>query len=74
MTKYVIKRVLLMLLTLFVICTICFMLIRMLPREIPQDKNLQEKLSKKLDTITTASWEMLPLHVEFQGAHVISAE
>jgi len=39
MTKYVIKRVLLMLLTLFVICTICFMLIRMLPREIPQDKN-----------------------------------
>ena len=41
---------------------------------ITQDKNLQEKLSKKLDAITTASWEMLPLHVEFQGAHVISAE
>ena len=37
-------------------------------------KALEEKLSKKLDSITTANWEMLPLHVEFQGAHVISAE
>ena len=38
MTKYVIKRFLLMLLTLFVIVTVCFMLVRMLPREMPTDK------------------------------------
>ena len=41
---------------------------------ITQDPKLEEKLSKKLDSITTANWQMLPLHVEFQGAHVISAE
>ena len=41
---------------------------------ITQDENLQEKLSKKLDTITQASWEMLPLHVEFQGARVLKSE
>jgi len=38
MTKYIIKRVLLMFFTLFVITTICFMLIRVLPRELPTDK------------------------------------
>jgi len=41
---------------------------------ITQDEKLQEKLSKKLSAITTANWEMLPLHVEFQGAHILSAE
>ena len=35
------------------------------------DENLEEKLAKKLNTITQASWQMLPLHVEFQGARVI---
>ena len=39
---------------------------------ITRDKGLQEKLGKKLDAITTASWQMMPLHVEFQGAHVIA--
>ncbi|MBR5230914.1 MAG: ABC transporter permease [Clostridia bacterium] len=38
MTKYIIKRVLLMFLTMFVITAICFMLIRILPRELPTDK------------------------------------
>lgn len=61
MTKYVIKRVLLMFLTLFVITTICFMLIRILPRELPQDKNLQ--------AVITARWEALgynkPLLIQF---------
>ncbi|MGN0401941.1 MAG: ABC transporter permease [Acetatifactor sp.] len=38
MVKYVIKRIALMFATLFVITTICFMLIRMLPRELPVDK------------------------------------
>ena len=41
---------------------------------ITRNPGLEEKLAKKLDTITTASWQMLPLHVEFQGARVISAE
>jgi len=41
---------------------------------ITQDEKLEEKLAKKLDSITEASWQMLPLHVEFQGAHILSAE
>lgn len=61
MTKYVIKRILLMFLTLFVITTICFMLIRILPRELPQEKNLQ--------AVITARWEALgynkPLLVQY---------
>ncbi|MBO7251491.1 MAG: homoserine kinase [Oscillospiraceae bacterium] len=39
---------------------------------ITRHKDLQEKLAKKLDSITDNHWQMLPLHVEFQGAHVIS--
>jgi homoserine kinase len=41
---------------------------------ITQDERLEEKLSKKLDSVTEAHWEMLPLHVEFQGARVIKSE
>ncbi len=41
---------------------------------ITQDQRLQEKLAKKLDSITTANWQMIPLHIEFQGARVIAAE
>ena len=37
MTKYVIKRIVLMFFTLFVISTICFVLIRILPRELPME-------------------------------------
>ena len=51
MTKYVLKRLLLMLFTLFVIVTICFMLIRILPRELPTDKNLKD--------VILARWEAL---------------
>ncbi len=40
---------------------------------ITMDSKLEEKLAKKLDAVTTAHWEMLPLHVEFQGAHVVEA-
>ena len=32
------------------------------------------ELAKKLDTITEQNWQMIPLHVEFQGAHIISSE
>ena len=38
---------------------------------ITRNPGLEEKLAKKLDSITTAHWQMIPLHVEFQGAHVI---
>ncbi len=38
MAKYVLKRVLLMFFTLFIIMTMEFVLIRMLPRELPTDK------------------------------------
>ena len=41
---------------------------------ITRNPGLQEKLSQRLDAVTTAKWEMIPLHVEFQGAHVIAAE
>ena len=41
---------------------------------ITQDAKLEEKLAKKLNTITKAAWQMLPLHVEFQGAHVLECE
>jgi len=61
MAKYVAKRILLMLFVLFVIVTICFMLIRMLPRELPMDKNQAE--------IIKARWEALgyyePLPVQY---------
>ena len=59
--KYVLKRILLMFFTLFVVTTICFMLIRALPRELPQDKVLQD--------IIKARWEALgydePLLVQY---------
>ena len=38
------------------------------------DEKLEEKLAKKLHAITERNWQMIPLHVEFQGAHVISEE
>ena len=41
---------------------------------ITRHKDLQEKLSRKIHTITEKNWQMLPLHVEFQGAHILSAE
>ena len=41
---------------------------------ITQDEKLEEKLAKKLDSITESNWTMLPLHIEFQGARVISEE
>ena len=41
---------------------------------ITRDSGLQEKLAKKLNAVTEANWEMIPLHVEFQGAKVIAQE
>ena len=39
---------------------------------ITRNPGLEEKLAKKLDAITEANWQMIPLHIEFQGAHVIA--
>ena len=39
---------------------------------ITQDPHLEEKLESKLGKITQNHWQVLPLHVEFQGAHVVS--
>ena len=41
---------------------------------ISRHPKLRETLAKKLDAITEKNWQMLPLHVEFQGAHVICEE
>ena len=41
---------------------------------ITRNPGLEEKLAKKLDAITEANWQMIPLHIEFQGAHVIAGE
>jgi len=41
---------------------------------ITQDEKLEEKLAKKLDAITEANWQLMPLHVEFEGARVLNAE
>ena len=51
MGKYVVKRVLLMFFTLFVIMTICFMLIRVLPREMPLEKNLQAVIQQRFEAL-----------------------
>ena len=41
---------------------------------ITRNPGLEEKLARKIHDITDANWQMLPLHVEFQGARVISQE
>ncbi len=51
MAKYVAKRLVLMIFTLFVIVTICFMLIRILPRELPTDKVLQQVILARWDAL-----------------------
>lgn len=59
--KYVLKRLFLMLFTLFIIVAICFVMIRLLPQEMPQEKNMQE--------VIKARWEALgytkPVLVQF---------
>ena len=51
MAKYILKRLLLMVFTLFVIVTMCFLLIRLLPRELPQDKNLQAVINARFEAL-----------------------
>lgn len=51
MTKYVINRILLMFFTLFVIVTICFMLVRVLPREKPTDVDQKEAIEERWEAL-----------------------
>ena len=51
MGKYVVKRVVLMFFTLFVVMTICFMLIRILPRELPTDKVQQAAIESRWEAL-----------------------
>ena len=51
MAKYVAKRLVLMLFTFFCIITICFVLIRILPRELPMEKNLQVVILARWDDL-----------------------
>ena len=51
MTKYVIKRLVLMVFVLFIITTICFMLIRMLPRELPTDKTQAAAIASRWEAL-----------------------
>ena len=41
---------------------------------ITRHRKLRQTLVKKLDAVTEHTWQMLPLHVEFQGAHILSSE
>ena len=51
MIKYVFKRFIGMLFTFFVIMTICFMLIRMLPRELPMEKNKRDVVEARYEAL-----------------------
>ena len=51
MAKYVLKRLVLMVFTFFVIITIAFMLVRMLPRELPLEVNLRESMLARFDAL-----------------------
>ena len=41
---------------------------------ITRNKRLPDILEKKLPAVTERSWQLLPLHVEFQGAHAVSID
>ena len=51
MLKYVIKRILLMFLTLIVIVAIYFILVRLLPRELPMDKSQKEAIEARFEVL-----------------------
>jgi len=61
MSRYVLKRIVLMFFTLFIIMTIMFVLIRLLPRELPADKVQAQAIASR--------WEALgynePMVVQF---------
>jgi len=38
---------------------------------ITRNKAIREKLEAKLPTVTTRNWEIMPLHIDFEGARVV---
>ena len=38
------------------------------------DPTMKDRLAEKLPAVTTANWEIYPLHVEMQGAHIVSSD
>ena len=51
MFRYVLKRLLLMLFVFFVVATVCFVLIRLLPRELPQDKTMAAAIASRWEAL-----------------------
>ena len=51
MAKYILKRLLLMAVVFFVVTTICFMLVRMLPRELPTDKVQAQAIADRWEAL-----------------------
>ena len=51
MAKYVVKRLILMLFTFFVIVTICFIMIRLLPQELPMEQNLKRIIELRREAL-----------------------
>lgn len=51
MGKYIVKRIWLLLFTFFVIVTLSFVLIRLLPRELPSDKALAEIMQERWEAL-----------------------
>lgn len=51
MKKYILKRLVLMLAVLFIITTVCFILIRMLPMELPEDKELKDAMLERWEAL-----------------------
>jgi len=41
---------------------------------ITRDEALEEKLAAKLKDTANANWQILPLHIDFEGARIISQE
>jgi len=41
---------------------------------ITRNPGLEEKLARKLPSVAQRNWQMLPLHIEFEGAKVLEAE
>ncbi len=51
MFKYILKRLFLMIFTLFIITTIMFVLVKLLPRELPQDKTQAAAIQARWDAL-----------------------
>ncbi len=51
MAKYILKRLLLLFVTLFIVVSICFILVRFLPQEIPQDAILKEIIEERWESL-----------------------